>query len=178
LSQREPLAFAGGALKQGKESKQMKPRFMIVTLVIFALTVPVQMLAQQNSKAEKEVRSLVEEIRQANLKGGSEAVAFFDKYLADDVVRIPGAGLLNNKADILNGFKSGKLKVESMEYLDIKVKIYGKWAIVAAIESGKGTYLGTPWTGTYRFSRVFVKRDGIWKTVLYQDTPIPGASKQ
>ena len=33
----------------------MKRRLAIVTLVILALAIPVQMLAQQNSKAEKEV---------------------------------------------------------------------------------------------------------------------------
>jgi hypothetical protein len=37
---------------------------------------------------------------------------------------------------------------------------------------------GTPWAGAYRFSRVFVKRDGIWKTMLYQDTELPKAAKQ
>jgi hypothetical protein len=156
----------------------MKSRFVVVTLLVLALAVPALMLAQQNSKAEKEVRAIVEEIRQVNLKGGPEAVALLDKYNADDVVRIPGTGQLNSKADVLNGFKTGTLKLEALEYSDIKIRMYGKWAIVTGIENGKGTYLGTPWAGAYRFSRVFVKRDGIWKTVLYQDTEVPKAAKQ
>jgi ketosteroid isomerase-like protein len=160
-----------------KESKEMKPRFVIVMLLILTLAVPATMLAQQSSKTEKEVRAVIEEIRQANLKGGSEAAAFFEKNVADDVVRIPGNGSLTSKADMQNGWKSGTLKVESLEESDITVHIYGKWAIVTGISKSKGTYLGTPFSGVYRWSRVLVKRDGSWKTELYQQTRIAEAAK-
>jgi len=59
----------------------MKRSLAIATLVILALAVPATLLAQQNSKAEKEVRALIEQSRQVNLKGGSEAAAFAEKYL-------------------------------------------------------------------------------------------------
>jgi hypothetical protein len=80
----------------------MKPRLVIVMLAVLALAVPVSMLAQQNSKAEKEVRAVVEELREANLKSGAEAAAIFDKYMADDGVRIPATGAIYTKADVLN----------------------------------------------------------------------------
>jgi hypothetical protein len=51
----------------------MKTRFVIVLLMILALTVPASMVAQQNSKAEKEIRAVMAELEQANLKGGAEA---------------------------------------------------------------------------------------------------------
>ena len=86
--------------------------------------------------------------------------------------------MLNTKADIMNGWSTGKLRVEAFDFSDVKVFMHGSTAVVTGIETGKGTYLGNPWTGAYRFSRVFVKRDGIWKMVLYQNTPVPGASKQ
>lgn len=143
-------------------------------LLVFALAVPVLTLAQQQSKAEKEVLAVVEEIRQAYFKGGSEILAILDKYIADDYVRISGRGELNSKADIQNGWKSGALKIESFEFSDLKAHTYGKTVvIVEGIETGKGTYLGRPWAGANRFSRVFVKQGGIWKNVQYQDTPIP-----
>ena len=151
----------------------MKPRFVIITLVIFALAVPTLMLAQQNSKAEKEISAQIEEIRQMALKSGeAEAAAFYDKYNADDVVRISPDGTLNTKAQILDGLRSGNLKVELFDFSDVKILIHGKTAVVTGIESGKGTYLGTPWTGAFRWSRVLEKRNGIWKGVLYQSTPL------
>jgi ketosteroid isomerase-like protein len=151
----------------------MKRSFAIVTLVILALAVPVQMLAQQNSKAEKEVLAVVEEIRQNVIKGGADIVRTMEKYYPEDQVRIPGYGRLLTGAESLAAAKKGETTVESLEYSDLKVRVYGNWAIVTGIETGKGVQVGgVPWTGTFRFSRVFVKRNGVWKNVLYQDTPL------
>ena len=150
----------------------MKPRFVIAVLLVFALAVPVSMLAQQNSKEEKEIRAVMEEMRQSVIKGNPEYAATLEKYCTEDMVRIPGYGRLITGTDFLAAAKKGATTVESLEYSDLKVRVYGKWAIATGIETGKGVQVGVPWTGTYRFSRVFVKRDGIWKTVLYQDTPI------
>ena len=150
----------------------MKRSLAIVTLVILALALPATMLAQQNSKAEKEIRAISEEIRTAAIKGGDEAIRVNEKYTADDFVRIPGFGAIFNKAEYLNGFKTGIVTVESLDDSDVKIRIDGKMAVLTAIQTGKGVQMGTPWTGTFRFSRVFVKRGGVWQCVLYQSTPI------
>jgi hypothetical protein len=155
----------------------MKPRFVVVALVILALALPASMLAQQ-SKAEKEIRAVVEEIRQSVIKGNPEYAATLEKYCAEDMVRIPGYGRLIAGTDFLAAAKKGATTVESLEISDLKVRVYGNWAIVTGIETGKGVQVGVPWTGTFRFSRVFVKRNGIWKTMLYQDTEIPKTAKQ
>ena len=86
----------------------MKRRLAIVTLVILALAIPVQMLAQQNSKAEKEVRAVIDEIQKAVLKGGADAAATFDKYNADDFTLIQGNGAVSTKAETVEGYRSGK----------------------------------------------------------------------
>jgi hypothetical protein len=146
-------------------------------LLVLALAVPVSMLAQQ-SKAEKEVLAVLEEIRQSVIKGNPDYAATLEKYCTEDMVRIPGYGRLITGTDYLAAAKKGATTVESLEYSDLKVQVYGKWAIVTGIERGKGVQVGVPWTGAYRFSRVFVKRNGIWKTMLYQDTELPKTAKQ
>jgi hypothetical protein len=156
----------------------MKPRIVIAVFLVLALAVPASMLAQQQSKAEKEIRAVLEEIRTNLIKSGADMVRTAEKYYPDDMVRIPGYGTLYTNADMIAGFKKGETTVESLDYSDIKVRVYGKWAVVTGIESGKGKHLGTPWTGAFRFSRVFVKRNGIWKNVLYQDTEVPKPAKQ
>jgi len=156
----------------------MKLRFVIAMLVILALAVPATLLAQQNSKAEKEVRAVMEEIRQSVIKGGPDFVTTLEKYYTDDMVRIPGHGRLLTGTDMLAAAKKGTTTVESLEYSDVKVRVYGNWAIATGIETGKGVQVGVPWAGAYRFSRVFVKRNGIWKNVLYQDTELPKSAKQ
>ena len=91
----------------------MKPHFMIVVLLVLALAVPASMLAQQNSKAGIEVRASLDQVTQANLKGGAEAVAVFDKYYADDYTRITSDGSAFTKAETLDGFRTGKTNPEN-----------------------------------------------------------------
>ena len=160
-----------------KGRKQMKPRFVIAILLVLALAVPASMLAQQ-SEAEKEIRALLEEHRTAAMKGSAEGARIADKNYPDDFVRIPGDGRIFTKAEFLEGFKAGNVTVESLDYSDLKIRIDGKMAVVTGIETGKGVQMGVPWTGTFRFSRVYVKRDGLWKNVLYQDTRMPAPAKQ
>jgi ketosteroid isomerase-like protein len=149
----------------------MKRSLAIVALVILALAVPVSMLAQQ-SKAEKEIRAIIDELTTANLKGGPEVVPIFDKYLADDFVRIPPSGAIYTKADMLDGWKTGKIKVQSAELSDLKIRVYGNTAVVTAISTAKSNVLGEAMSGQSRYTRVLVKRGGTWKCVLYQNTTI------
>jgi len=120
----------------------MNPRFVIVMLLVLALAVPASMLAQQNSKAEKEIRTVMAELEQANLKGGAEAAALLDKLIADDFTRIPPNGTALTKAEIMDGWRSGKIKVASLEVSDIKVRIYGHTAVVTGIETSKAAMMG------------------------------------
>jgi hypothetical protein len=151
----------------------MKPRFVLMALVILALAIPALMLAQQNSKAEKEIRAKIEENRQHNLKGGPEAVAYVEKNTANDVVRIPPNGALLTKADIINGFKSGGLKVEKWDITIDQIRVYGKWAIVTGTDTSTWTLNGELINAATRWSRVLRKEDGIWKGMLYQNTKLP-----
>ena len=163
---------------QTKERKQMKLRFVIVTLVTLALAVPVSMLAQQNSKAETEIRAVIAQSDQANLKGGAEAVAIDDKILTDDYTRIPPNGAALTKADILNGFKAGQTKYDSLQHSDVKVRIYGHTAVVTGVATEKGIRLGASFSGKTRWTRVFVKQGGDWKIVLFQSTTLAEPAKQ
>jgi len=151
----------------------MKPRFVIAMLVVLAVAVPASMLAQQNSKAEKEVRAVLDEIQKAVLKGGVEAAAFFDKYNADDFTLIGPNGAVQTKAENLEGFRSGKTGYQKMDFSDVKVRIYGNTAVVTGIVKFIGEQAGVKYTGNqYRFTRVFVRQGGIWKHVLIQNTRI------
>jgi hypothetical protein len=150
----------------------------MITFLVLALAIPASMLAQQGSKAEKEVRAVIDELQKANLKGGAEGAVIFDKYLADDLTRIPANGAVLTKADLVNGFKTGKIKVDALELSDIKIRIYGHTAVATGISTRKETNMGARVAGGTRWTRVFVKRDGVWKNVLYQNTGIPEPAKQ
>jgi ketosteroid isomerase-like protein len=55
---------------------------------------------------------------------------------------------------------------------DLKVKVYGDTAIVSGQTTDKGKYKGQDISGTYRFTDVFVKRDGKWMAVSTHVTPV------
>jgi hypothetical protein len=153
----------------------MKPRFVIVMLLVLALAVPASMLAQQSSKAakEKEVRAVFDEMQKGVLKGGVEAAATLDKYSADDFMLIQGNGAVLTKAETSDGYRSGKSGYQKMDLSDVKVRIYGNTAVVTGIVTYIGELAGLKNTGIpARFTRVFVKWNGAWKQVLNQNTRI------
>ena len=60
-----------------------------------------------------------------------------------------------------------------MDLSDVKVRIYGNTAVVTGIVTYTGEQAGLKNTGIpARFTRVLVKRDGIWKQVVNQSTRI------
>jgi hypothetical protein len=156
----------------------MKPRLVIVTLLILTLAVPATMLAQQ-SKAEQEVRAAIEESRQAQLKGGAEGAAILEKSFADDYTRIFTDGRMFNKKQTLDNFRAGKIKYESFEISDLRIRIYGNTAVSTAFAKTTGTTYGVATSPTgVRQTQVLVKRNGKWQAVLAQTTKLSPATTQ
>jgi len=151
----------------------MKPRLVIIMLLVPALAVPASMLAQQNSKAEKEVLAVVTELQQATMKDPAAAAASFAKYLADDFTLVMANGTVLTKPVIMEGWKSGATKYQKFDLSDLKIRIYGNTAVVTGVVTNVGTQADLKSIGKpARFTRVLVKRDGIWKCVSLQNTRI------
>ena len=60
------------------------------------------------------------------------------------------------KAQVLEGFKSGNMKFDLFDESDIKMR---------SLE-------GKEFSGQFRDSRVFVKREGNWQVVLFHSSKI------
>jgi hypothetical protein len=152
----------------------MKLRNAIVTLVILALAIPVQVLAQ-GSKAEQEVRVTLDQFTQINQKGGAEAATMMDKLLADDYTQVIGNGTVFTKAETVNGWRTGRFRAWVDDVSDVKVRIYGKTAVATGMFKGRAPQ-GQPMRS--RFTRVLVKRGGNWQCVSMQYTTIAEPAKQ
>jgi hypothetical protein len=152
----------------------MKRSLAIVTLVILALAVPASMLAQQ-SKAEKEVRATLDQLTQANVKGGAEAASMLEKLLADDFTLVIGSGKVFTKAEVVNAWRTGQYHYSSYDLSDVKIRIYGNTAVATGVltQTSEGTLTSQQNVQAQtRFARIFVKRSGNWQSVLYQQTRI------
>jgi ketosteroid isomerase-like protein len=128
--------------------------------------------AAASGGVEATILKLNEKIRAALLKG--DAATIKDLYGEDyvSVSAIPGAP--STKADLIENLKSGKIKYDSIDVSDAKVHVYGPtMALVTTKAELKGKLGDQDISGSYRSSRLFVKRGGKWQAVFFQSTKVP-----
>ncbi|MEP6643317.1 MAG: nuclear transport factor 2 family protein [Acidobacteriaceae bacterium] len=99
-------------------------------------------------------------------------VAALDKQTSDDYSIITMNGQMSNKSQMIDAFKSGQSKLSSDELSDMKVRVYGNTAVVTGKAEVKGMLGGQDATGTMMFTRVYVKKDGRWQSVAFQQTRV------
>jgi ketosteroid isomerase-like protein len=121
---------------------------------------------------EATIMKLNDKIRAASLKG--DAATIKDLYAEDFVSVSAITGAPSTKADLIENLKSGKLKYDSIDVSDAKVHMYGPtMALVTTKAEVKGKLGDQDISGTYRSSRLFVKRGGKWQVVFFQSTKVP-----
>jgi hypothetical protein len=116
------------------------------------------------------IRQIVEMERQskeASLRRDSD---FSLRILAADYVAITPLGQVTTKEETISARRSGQLRYEAMNITDMVVRVYGDTAVVTARADVRGHQLGEDFSGPYRYTRVWVRRNGQWQTVSYQAT--------
>jgi uncharacterized protein (TIGR02246 family) len=121
---------------------------------------------------EEEIRAVEERRRRAYLAGQYDTVA---ALLADDFFLINAQGVTRDKKDTIALFRSGDMKVESLSFHDVVIRVQGEVAVVTGRSTVKETFRGQDRSGDQRFTRVYVKRDGRWLLWVYQLTRVPAA---
>jgi len=90
------------------------------------------------------------------------------QILADDWTAWDSEGKKSTKAQFVSGMKAGKMKLDSMEFGSMDVKVLGNVAVVQGSDTEKSTYDGKDSSGKYVWTDVFAKRDGKWVAVRSQ----------
>jgi quercetin dioxygenase-like cupin family protein len=98
--------------------------------------------------------------------------AAMDRFVAPEWTLTNPMGHVESKADADAALRSGDLDFESMTAQDLKVKVYGDTAIVTGQSLDKAKYKGQDVSGTFRFTDVFVKREGKWVAISTHVTPV------
>ena len=97
---------------------------------------------------------------------------FFDQYLADDHVEAEPGGF-SNKKDVVNGVASGICKVETYSLGEIKFTRISEDAAILNYQAEQKTNCGPAQVPTPALvSSVFVRRNGRWLNILFQQTPL------
>ena len=116
------------------------------------------------------IREIVDMERQAKEATLHRDADYTQRTLADDYVAITPLGSVTTKGDAISARKSGQLRYEALNVTDMVVRVYGDTAIVTARADVKGHQLGEDFSGPYRYTRIWVRRNGHWQTVSYQAT--------
>jgi ketosteroid isomerase-like protein len=139
---------------------------ILLTIIVVAMVVP---FAGQNrsSEMQEEILKLEDEFGQAMIKNDAEAIG---RFLADDWIIIDPDGGTIDRSRFLDVIKSGALSHETMNSEAARVRIYGDTAMVTALTTTKGKYMGQEFATQERATDVFVKQNGRWQCVLTQLT--------
>jgi uncharacterized protein (TIGR02246 family) len=127
--------------------------------------------AQKTDAAEQEIRTLEAKLNDAIVRAD---LAFFDRVFAEDFTHTNHTGAFRTKAQWMANHKPGaKSPYDSFDTEDLAVRVYGDTAVVTGRSVPKGRdATGQAITGKFRFTRVWVRRDGRWQAVAFQGTRI------
>jgi len=137
--------------------------------LVFLVTLAASTLTAQSSTPEDSVRAAEAARGQALLHADTAALS---RLVADEFVEISRLGTLRTKAENTRDIGSGDLRLLSVKYDSLVVRIYGDVAVLRGIADNTGTMRGFPFAGKIRYLRIFVRRDGRWQAVAMQQTTL------
>ena len=147
-----------------------KTLFLLLILSALSLLVlPAQAKPKNDQEAEQAITKFEQEWADAYVKADTAALGRIE---AEDYVLIDPEGKLLSKADDMRDVKSGDFKVETFKVDNLKVRFYGKTAVVTGIATLKGTSKKQDISGKYRFTDVLVRKKDAWQAVSSQVTAV------
>jgi ketosteroid isomerase-like protein len=104
--------------------------------------------------------------------------AALDRFYADEYIFTNEDGVASNKAKEIADITSGAFRLTSFKFSDFNVHVYGEVAVVTGQNNITGRWedIAKDVSGPYRFTDVFVMRNGRWQCVASQSSRITTAS--
>jgi len=99
--------------------------------------------------------------------------AAFDRLAAEDFRFLEEDGRWLNRAEYIAARSHNPDNVKSAVQDEIEVRQYGDAAIATGRSILRGTRAGKPFVYRFRWTDMYVRRDGRWQAVSGQLTPLP-----
>lgn len=162
------------------------PQTINVTLLALSMCLSVMgqsiTKSQGNGRIEQELMQLERDWSAAYLKHDVDTV---DRLLAEEYVGIDGRGIITNKAQEIEEAKAPRPEAPKPAFTvldetvtDMKIRLYGKVAVVTGRTTERIEFKGKESSIQYRRTTVWVKREGRWKCVSFHGSRIIEPSKQ
>ncbi len=125
--------------------------------------------AAGSAGVEEQIKKLEQGWAEAMQKADAAAIP---TYEAEDIVSTDPAGQVTTRDQDIQSLKSGDFKVQSLQYPEMKVSVYGNAAVATGLANMKASYKGQDMSGSYRFTDTWVNRGGKWQCVATQVTKV------
>jgi ketosteroid isomerase-like protein len=152
----------------------MKIRFTLWLLFVVCVSTGIAQTPDakipRNAKIEQELIKLEEEWHNAYVKHDASPL---ERILADEYISVGVSGS-GTKAKAIEGLKADTATYDYSTPYDLDVRVYGDTALVIGRTKEKGRAAnGNEFTAEYRWTDVFVKRQGHWQCVVAQVARVP-----
>jgi ketosteroid isomerase-like protein len=97
-----------------------------------------------------------------------------ESFLAPEFIATYSDGKRGDRATELKLVATNNQQVDKRELSDFTVRIYGQTAVVWFTQTLTGPVQGKPTTIAFRYTDVWVMRDGRWQCVSSQSTRVAG----
>jgi len=97
------------------------------------------------------------------------------RILADDWMLTHSDGRVQHKADYLDELRTATRRNQGIGNEDMRLRRYGDTMVVTGTSVQSGISNGVPWNGRFRFTRVWVQREGAWKMIASHSSRIADA---
>src|SRR5262249_3865182 len=114
---------------------------------------------QQNERVREQILELGRRWAAAEASGDVEALG---ALLADDFMLVGPLGFVLDKAQYLGSRRSGDLKHESLDWEDVRLRVYGETAVAIGTQTQKSTYQGRDASGRFRVTQIAARLGGHW----------------
>ena len=149
--------------------RMAKGLVIAAALLLCPLVVPARAQGAAGPGVEEQIKKMEKDRAAAVVRGD---VAALEGQTSDDYTLINASGQLTGKKETMDAIRSGSLKLTANEISDMKVRVYGDTAVVTGKADAKGIVGGRELKGPVMFTRVYVKKNGKWQSVAFQQTPI------
>lgn len=103
---------------------------------------------------------------------GTNDPAQIGKFFTDDFLFVGAGGVLQDREEHLNDFKTKTLQVESVKVSEFTARVHGGFAVVNTLAQVKGKYRDRDISGDYRFMDAFKLVNSEWLAVARQQTRV------
>ena len=147
------------------------------TWLVIAIAVAATVLAQDRKPATSgEDAATVEHIKKLEhdriQAGVRKDIASIAAATADEYIQIDWDGKVLDRTATLARIKSNNIRIQSNTLDEVDVRVYGDTAVVAGLAMRTGSMDGKDISAAIRYTRVYVRRDGRWQVVQFQQTRV------